>query len=73
MLARFIDWRLVRYGHRFKSPSYARMIATALGDRVGIFLSALVAVSLFVGLVGLLVCLLVRTWSAPTLPPYSGN
>ena len=55
ILARFIDWRLVRYGHRFKSTSYAGMIATALGDRVGIFLSSLVAVSLFAGLVGLLV------------------
>lgn len=31
------------------------MIASSLGDRVGIFLSALVAVSLFTGLVGLLV------------------
>jgi hypothetical protein len=54
-LGRFIDWRLVRYGKRFKANTYASMIAAALGDRVGIFLATLVSVSLFVGLVGLLV------------------
>jgi len=72
ILARFIDWRLVRYGHRFKSTSYAGMIATALGDRVGIFLSSLVAVSLFAGLVGLLILVgdlvtpIMQYWFGPT-------